>query len=561
MDVLNQATGQLRELMLSMTPAARVTALLLLGVIGVSLGYLAQHQTAGSDDFLFNGEFLPGSVVDRAEAAIAQAGLTGYERVGNRIKVPRARKPEFMAAVADGGALPANFHQIVEKALDVSPFASGDTRREKLRAARARQLSMLVSRMAGIEHADVMVDIIKATGLSRKGIATASVSVRPAAGETLDARQVKMIQKAVAGGVAELKPGDVVVTNTGDGSSFGGGSEVSMDSFENEYYRTKLAFEENMQGKIMSLLREVPGVRVQVIAELETALERTSQTMTPEGEAVAIREETQNETDKVSEIDNGGRPGATAQGPLRNKNESPSVTVRNEHTKDSVQSEFLAGQKSEFLREAALVPKNVRASITVPTNYLLSVWRERERMQGNDPDQPLPDDIGTRLENLKGPVKDDITNAVVTLLPKELAKNNLSNVEVVYFDSLTPEVVEGPSTATQALGWASKNFNTMTMAVVALVSLLMLRSMVKSIPAAEPAAALSGATLALDTVEGSPGQSPAGGGEAGDGEEGSNRPRLKLKKGDSLKDDLVEIVREDPDAAAAILRSWIGNAG
>ena len=39
------------------------------------------------------------------------------------------------------------------------------------------------------------------------------------------------------------------------------------------------------------------------------------------------------------------------------------------------------------------------------------------------------------------------------------------------------------------------------------------------------------------------------------------RPRLRLKKGKSLKDDLVEIVREDPDAAADILRSWIGKAG
>ena len=68
MDFLNQATAQVRELMLSMTPGARVTAFLLLGVIGVSLGYLVQHHSAGPDDFLFNGEFLPATDVDRAEA-------------------------------------------------------------------------------------------------------------------------------------------------------------------------------------------------------------------------------------------------------------------------------------------------------------------------------------------------------------------------------------------------------------------------------------------------------------------------------------------------------------
>jgi flagellar biosynthesis/type III secretory pathway M-ring protein FliF/YscJ len=38
------------------------------------------------------------------------------------------------------------------------------------------------------------------------------------------------------------------------------------------------------------------------------------------------------------------------------------------------------------------------------------------------------------------------------------------------------------------------------------------------------------------------------------------RPRLRLKKGPTLKDDLTELVKEDPDGAAAILRTWIGNA-
>ena len=49
MDFLNQATGQIRELFVSMTPAARVTALLLAGVIVVSLGYLFQHHSASQE--------------------------------------------------------------------------------------------------------------------------------------------------------------------------------------------------------------------------------------------------------------------------------------------------------------------------------------------------------------------------------------------------------------------------------------------------------------------------------------------------------------------------------
>jgi flagellar biosynthesis/type III secretory pathway M-ring protein FliF/YscJ len=33
-----------------------------------------------------------------------------------------------------------------------------------------------------------------------------------------------------------------------------------------------------------------------------------------------------------------------------------------------------------------------------------------------------------------------------------------------------------------------------------------------------------------------------------------------LRKNNSVKDDLINIVRDDPDAAADILRSWIAKA-
>ena len=94
------------------------------------------------------------------------------------------------------------------------------------------------------------------------------------------------------------------------------------------------------------------------------------------------------------------------------------------------------------------------------------------------------------------------------------------------------------------------------MAGVALVGLVMLRSLVKSIPPADPVGSLEGApTLSLNLGDTENEPTPAT-----DAEDPGERPRLKLKKGPNLKDDLTEIVREDPDAAAAILRGWIGNA-
>jgi flagellar M-ring protein FliF len=87
-------------------------------------------------------------------------------------------------------------------------------------------------------------------------------------------------------------------------------------------------------------------------------------------------------------------------------------------------------------------------------------------------------------------------------------------------------------------------------------SLLVLRGVVKGAPPSEGAAA-TGASPALTLHA----DEPATEIDSETGEPADARPRLRLKKGKSLKDDLVEIVREDPDAAADILRSWIGKAG
>ncbi len=558
MDFLNQAISQVRELLLSMTPAARVTALLLVGVIGVSLSFLVKQQSASPDEYLFGGEFLQTSAVNRIEVALGKADLNGYERVGDRIKVPRGQKATYLAAIADAGALPTNLNELLEKALDLGPFTDRVTREQRLKAAREQQFSMIVSKMSGIENATVIFDIQKPRGLNRKNNATATVSVSPSAGETLDARQMRRIRQFVAGGIAGLKPDNVIVTNLSDGSMYGGGGEsISQESFDDPYYQKRIAYEKYLTAKLENHLRAFAGAQVQVTAELDTRLEHTIQSIQPEGDVAALRLTTDEDSTTTSENKNGGRPGVTANANTRTAEQTTETVVKNETTSNESQAENFVGTKTEVEVLAGMVPDKVRATVSIPKSYLISVWRERESRKGNDPKQQLPDDIDTQLDNLKGEVKTQVEELVVPLLPRKQAEDAFENVTVTFVESLTPDPIEPPSVASQALGWAGQNFSTMTMAVVAMVSLMMLRSMVKAIPPSEPAPAISAATLGIETGEdtGEP-SSP----EASEPEDPS-RPKLRLKRGPSLTDDLTEIVREDPDAAAAILRSWIGNAG
>ncbi len=557
MDFLNQSLAQTRELFQSMTPAGRVTALLLMGVIVISMGYLFQHHSAGPDEFLFNGTYLPATDADRAEAAIAQAGLGDYQRIGNRIQVPKGQKAEYLAAVADAGALPTNFHSLLEDALNLGAFVDPETRRQRMKAAREQQLSMIVRSMHGIEQAQVIYDFREPRGLSRTGQVTATVSVEPSPGEPLDPRTAKMIKKAVAGAIVGLSQDKVTIANLGDGSILESG-EGFGDLFDDPYYQHRLAYEKYMKGSIENLLTYIPGIRVEVSAELDKAIQEETRTSEPAGEPVTIHEQTRVTDSQQSKIAPGGRVGLTAQGPSRSNEQETSSQLVDKTTDETRETQNRSGTKESFLRSSGLVPENVRASIAVPRDYLVDVWRERQRRLGEDVSGDLPIDIDTQLQGIQTNITDDISAVVAQLLPKHLAEDRIQYVSVTFFETLPTDPIPSPSTANVAMAWASDNFSTMTMAAIAIAGLLMLRSLVKGIPPAEPVTSVAGPTLSINLGDQ---DAPTGGIADQNPSEEAERPKLKLKKGSDLKDELTDIVREDPDAAAAILRGWINNAG
>ncbi len=200
MDFLSRMMVQVRDLFASMTPAARITSALLLAVIVVSLGYLFQGYSSGSKEYLFNGEMMQAREANAIEAALAKARLKGWEREGGRILVPRGNKAEYLAAIADAGALPANFDKLLENSLDLGPFVSEPTRKAREKAAREQQLSMIVRMMDGVEDAQVLYDIREARGFAPGG-STATVSVQPASGQSLTPQRMKLIRSAVAGAI------------------------------------------------------------------------------------------------------------------------------------------------------------------------------------------------------------------------------------------------------------------------------------------------------------------------------------------------------------------------
>ncbi len=554
MDFLNKAMAQVSDLFRSMTPGARVTAGLLLAVVVVSVGYLFHQGVSGPDAYLFGGEPQPDSVLTRVEAAIAKAGLSDYQREGNRIRVPSGQQAKYLAAVADAGALPPNFNTILENALDKGgPWESREATRERLKVARQQTLSEIIRAMNWVENAIVLYDDHESRGLrtlSSVNQVTASVSVKPIIGETLTAVRVKNIQTLVAHAV-NMKPTDVAVTNLGEGGPAGGNGDIDWNIFDDDYLKTKVAYEAQKRQSILGALRDIPGVRVEVNADFNDTVEETTHNVKPDPKTAVRHESESQETSTQSSGNAGGRPGFSSQGPARQAVAATTPESKNETTSKTSDADNVVGMEDSRITKKGYTPREVSATVTIPSSYIKSVWIARNPA-ATAPPKPedltiVQTDVVQKVENIVDPL---------LVLQANKGENTYKHVRVVVLDTLPAPTIEPPSMASQAVAWTGRYWSTVAMLGVAMFSLLVLRSVVKGTPS-DPAATTASAPhspLTLHTAE------PTDAAEGDDSEE-SNRPKLRLKKGSSVKDDLVEIVREDPDAAADILRSWISKAG
>ncbi|HEY2882379.1 MAG TPA: hypothetical protein VGJ15_08100, partial [Pirellulales bacterium] len=251
----------------------------------------------------------------------------------------------------------------------------------------------------------------------------------------------------------------------------------------------------------------------------------------------------------------GGRPGVAAQlanAPAAVGGGSGGNKTSDEKSVSEVKNAVSTANREVWL--AGLTPKRVTASVAIPTTYYEEVWRQRNpTAAGATPKKP----DAAALATIETEVKANIKNQLTTILPppEDPAKEPVS---VTSFQPPAPAVVEKPSSVDRALGWLTQHASSVGMGVFGLFSLLMVRSIVRSVPpsnstvenAAEPEQPTPSAAATPTANQDEPAAATGA----------SRLRRRRSKGGPSLRDELVEIVRDDPDAAATILRSWIGSA-
>ncbi len=547
MELLNQALTQLKDLFRSMTPGARITTALLLVAVGVSLGYLFTYRGTAADLYLMNGEPFAPSQLPAMEAAFAKKGLNTYQFEGTRIRIPRGQQNDYMAALAENNALPENYGSILDKALgNVNPWIDRQQRDHLLKAAKQKQLETIIRSMSGIQSAFVIYDSDNKRGFQKENVATASVNVTPAAGHTLTDSQVLAIRTLVARSVAGLKPETVAVTDLASGQTLVG-SDNSTGPLEDPYGARKKMYEQQWKQKVLEALRYVPGITVTANVELLPELSRRKESVKHDPKTVPYQVTEKSQTSSNEGSSGGGRPGYAAQQPNTSLSLGSQSKTTHEQSEQSESSTLnLASGDHETVESVGLTPKRVTMSIGIPMSYYLKLWQDRNpQSAGKTPDKAALEQIGTE-ESTK------IRTHVAKLLPPvEGVADAGELVQVTSFLDIPSPEPTPPNTAQTALAWLSENWTMLGMLGLAVVALGMIRSLVRNVPAAaaQPAAAPVAQAAASE-------EAPQ---EAESAAAGASRLRRFNGHGPSLRDELSQLVKEDPEAAANVLRTWIGS--
>ena len=138
---------------------------------------------------------------------------------------------------------------------------------------------------------------------------------------------------------------------------------------------------------------------------------------------------------------------------------------------------------------------------------------------------------------------------VAPLLPLEGVTDPTEYVTVSTFQDIPGKEIPAPGVAQSALAWLGEYWSMLGMIGVALASLLMLRSLVRSAPSMPETRAMPKIAGTAANAEEAPQPAAAT----------AHRLRRFTGVGPSLIDELSDMVKEDPDTAANILRGWISN--
>ena len=561
MDYVKQLYAQLRDLFLSMTPGNRIIASMLAAVIVVSLGYLVVGSIKtdvtpeGKYAYVYDDRPFVGDEKSSAENALARAGLRGHDWIGDKLRVPRNQLAKYTAVIAENKVLNPRGNARKEAVDGAGPWESGKMLDNKKEQATARDLANAIAMLPDVATAQVFPssrrDFNRQT-LQHRWIPSASVLVEAKTNKPLSDDAVASIAAIVAPafGIVDLK--EITITDSKNVRTYNGlGQERSRGG--TSYHSAQTRYQDQIKDQIHELFPYIRGLQVQATVVLSSRINENV-FIVQHDDPTAVHTHERGTDFEKTDADRFARPGQIAQmsRTLIDPGANVSAQARTkEITHEKEESNALQGTENRH-ELAPFIPQRIVASLQIPRSYVKEVWQMRNRT-AQEPTEEELDVVSTVI-------RDDMKKQVEHLLFPYRDPRNPETVQITEYPDDPPEEIILTAWEQFQL-WLFDNWQTLGLMGLVLSGLGVLWLITRP-EKPEPIVIYEAPEVPLELLEArarAEAEAAAAAAEEEIGEDGIPRTLEPFKSMLSLQEEIAELVEQNPDAAAAVLRQWIGN--
>ena len=560
MNKLQETWNQIRDLYAGMPPGTRVIALLLTAAVVLCLIFLVVPGkgtiAAPKDVFLYGDYEFTRSEQMQVDDALGSAGLKDHTWQGYRLKVPAKRSELYSAALNKAKAVPQDVSEVIlQNAKDTSPLLTKEDRNAREFAAMLAATKKSICRqLKGIEDADVTGNQTRLfRNMKWELVRTANVTIRPASKREVDKNMRAAIVGIVKNSLGITNVENITIVDARVGGHTWQGSEEWFHGADGGYLEKKRDEELAFEQMILNLLNDIPDLNVTASAIVD-GYKVWKQFGVNLGKPVeGISDSFSRKIDAKGNL-LGQRPGYEMQKdnsplPYRNAVMNGQLEYNEKESRDKVGNVMQGNENSKEYAPFPLL--GISASIRVPYSYFLKTWRQTKKTLGDAAAEPQTGEIEQWITQETAQLKKQLYPLLRMRNPLVTEVTDLDDL-ITILPYHTPEMEPLPEeTSWQRLSaWFDGNWKTMGLFGLVAASLGVLWNVTRP---QKPEPIILYEAPEMPEVESDADE------DEEQGEVGFNRTLEPFNKSmRSLQEEVSELVNENPDAAASVLRQWIG---
>ena len=570
-----QLYAKLKDLYLSMTFGNRVVATLLMATLLISLGYLIvgsiQKTDFGSKTvFMYNGHRFTYDEQRAAQNALSKENLRDFQWVGDQLQVPTDKQHIYHTALANANVIGTTNMARKAAADALGVWDSSKIMNERMVTAKEIDCARSIKLIPGIAEAIVLTNkrphwernVWARTHITSVGVFVEAVENRPLSADTIGA--IGRIVKPIFG-ITDLR--EISIVDLRHHRAYDGSGEEQSSS-QSEYQRHQTRYQEQWNERLYRHMANIDGLKIETSIMLTTYRTRQLFDVTHRRPTPLVTHELDFHFHREG-YDRFFRPGQIAQWGSPLINPTGEVSPRDVTDEKKREQEITHALPGTEMNEEALpyIPQEIRASIQVPREHILAIWRQKNKLFGDPNAKPTPEQLREEEEEFIRTTKEDIAKL---LEPYRLSAKSdpLDLVRVSFYDPIRPDEVELTAWEKFVL-FMQQNWQSIGLMSLVFSGLVVLWAISKP-PKPEPIVIYEGLETPEEAIDARLAEKLRREEEArrlaeeealAEAEQEEFENSLgELGSLRSLRDEIAELIAKNPEAATAVIRQWIGNA-